>query len=279
MSLPRKNPWNCFQKQQRALLGENFDIQEAREKYKNVSEELKEQMRGENSGVKRKTVHCNPKMFINEIKSLSDERQTLLGSWVSKSPFFGLLKMKPDIMESKFITLLMDQVKTSNNSIEINGAEHIMKEEDFVDIMDVKNGGCSDFNYEASGELLVKFAENEEKNNKDGTIVKIPYISRKKVLEMLRVGDEKDAKRAYDLLALLRVILPSSRQKLSVKYLYAIDHVEELQWASCAFTTMMQSISTYQKDKARSQSQIGGCLLFLQVSIICIIVFVYVDVL
>ena len=163
MSLPRKNPWNCFQKQQRALLGENFDIQEAREKYKNVSEELKEQMRGENSGVKRKAVHCNPKMFINEIKSLSDERQTLLGSWVSKSPFFGLLKVKPDIMESKFITLLMDQVKTSNNSIEINGAEHIMKEEDFVDIMDVKNGGCSDFNYEASGELLVKFAENEEK--------------------------------------------------------------------------------------------------------------------
>ncbi|KAI3740884.1 hypothetical protein L2E82_31359 [Cichorium intybus] len=114
MSLPRKNPWNCFLKQQRALLRENFDIQEAQEKYKNVSEELKEQMRGENSGGKRK-----------------------------------------DRMRKK----------------------------------------------------------------KDGTIVKIPYVSRKKVLEMLSVGDEKDAKRAYDLMALLRVILPSSRQKFPVKNL------------------------------------------------------------
>lgn len=281
MEKRKESAWNEFQRQKKEKEGQDrqatYDLTNIREEYnKNISKAAEEEDMVKKSE-HRDTIRCSPRQFNKDLHTLDEPRKSLLKGWVADSPFVSLWEMDKGIQSKSLIVYLLKQFDVHNRSIKINGVEHKMTPEDVTNIMGIMDGGkefsftmndsdenSSEESFDTSfDQLFERFVEYE----KGGA--KAPFISRTKVINVLTTGSQVDAKRAYDLLALIRIVAPSSRDKMKVMYLKVIDDFGNMNWATHILKDIVSNISTWQNghDKA-VQSAVGGCALFLQVSLI-----------
>ncbi|KAI3503008.1 hypothetical protein L1887_31442 [Cichorium endivia] len=189
--------------------------------------------------------------FLKEIEESG--KKEIIEKWTDDdSPFLSLLNMENGILvKSAVAAKLLKMCDPGNHTININGNVYTITAADFVETMGIKSGTdkFGDLQNVQSGELFDKFCAYEKGDEK------LPYICRKKVTDRLKVGDEADAKIAYNLLALLRVFLPNRRDRLPTKYLSVIDHKNK-DLAELFLQEMFNDIKAYHISKALTQHKI-----------------------
>ncbi|KAL4591143.1 hypothetical protein LXL04_004093 [Taraxacum kok-saghyz] len=170
----------------------------------------------------------------------------MIQKWIDNDgPFLSVLNMQKGILvNSDAAEKLMKMCDPKECTIKINGAEYRITASDFENIMGIKPGTESlDLQKVKAGDLFDKFGTFQNRDK--------PYVCCERVLKCLKEGNEADAKIAYNLLALLRVLVPNRRDRFPSKYLNMIDTCHENKdWAGHFLEQMFNDIDAYQKSKA-----------------------------
>lgn len=198
---------------------------------------------------------CSPGRLLNVLQRLTPEQKASV-----KSMGFGsILGLRCRTLRRSLCLWLLERFNTVRRSLEICGERIPLTPQDVELVMGLGASGKDVVN-SGPDELITELRQKYNASNRG---ISVRLLEER--LSVPEAGD--DFKRSFVLYILGTLLCPTARLDVSPTFLHFLtnmDVIHQYNWGKFLLDRLVREVARYRQGKQRA---VGGCLLFLQVSL------------